>query len=96
MKSKYPRIIELWDHTWRKPRGGQVWLGPEITDPEDPTLAMCVQNQRIVRRHGRYVLEDPGITLNRFGWDEEAAEGMTWRRADGTRVDRDADEEDNP
>jgi len=74
-QSKYPRIIELWGHTWTKPRGQQVWLGPAITDPEDPALAWAVEYQRIVRRDGRYVLEDPGITLDRFGWDEDAEEG---------------------
>jgi len=92
-QSKYPRIIELWGHTWTKPRGQQVWLGPAITDPEDPALAWAVEYQRIVRRDGRYVLEDPGITLDRFGWDEDAEEGMTWRHADGTLVED--DEEDH-
>jgi len=80
-------VIELWGVTWTKPRGGQEWLGPAITDPEDPDLAWAAEFQRIVRREGRYVLEDPGITLDRFGWDEEAEEGMTHRRADGTLVD---------
>jgi hypothetical protein len=27
---------------------------------------------------------DPGITLNRFGWDADAAEGMTLTHLDGT------------
>lgn len=86
-RSTYPRVLELLGHTWRKPKGSQVWLGPAITDPEDPGLAWAVEYQRIVRRNGRYVLEDPGITLDRFGWDEEAAEGMTLRYPDGTLVE---------
>jgi len=77
MRSKYPRILELWGHTWTKPKGRRVWLGPAITDPEDHTLAGAVEYQRIVRRDGSYVLEDPGIIFDRFGWDEDAEEGMT-------------------
>jgi hypothetical protein len=87
MRSKYPRIIELWGHTWTKPRGQQVWLGPMISDPEDPILALSVEYERIIRKDGRYVMVDPGITLNRFGWTEEDDEGLTWRRADGTIID---------
>jgi hypothetical protein len=30
-----------------------------------------VAYQRIVRRDGRYVMVDPGLTLDRFGWDED-------------------------
>jgi hypothetical protein len=53
-----------------------------------------VAYERIIRRDGRYVMVDPGITLDRFGWDEDDAEGLTWRRADGTRIDLDADDEE--
>jgi hypothetical protein len=83
MRSKYPRVIELWGHTWTKPRGQQVWLGPMITDPEDPILALSVEYERIIRKDGRYVMEDTGITLDRFGWDEDDAEGMTLTTVDG-------------
>jgi hypothetical protein len=38
------------------------------------------------------VLEDPGITLDRFGWDEDDAEGMTWTAPDGTRLDLEEDD----
>jgi hypothetical protein len=94
-RATYPRIIELWGHTWRKPRGGQVWLGPAITTPEDPSLAWAVEYERIVRRDGRYVLEDPGLTLDRFGWDEDDAEGLTLTTVDGEVIPLgEADEED--
>jgi hypothetical protein len=62
----YPDVLELWGVTWT--REGEVWIGPAITDPEDPTLALSVEYQRIVRRDGRYGMVDPGITLDRFGW----------------------------
>jgi hypothetical protein len=26
--------------------------------------------ERIIRRDGRYVMVDPGFTLDRFGWDK--------------------------
>jgi hypothetical protein len=66
-------------------------------DPEDATLALSVEYQRIIRKDGRYVMLDPGITLDRFGWTEEDAEGLTWRRADGTIIDlEDAEEEATP
>jgi hypothetical protein len=65
-RRQYPDTIELWGHTWTK--HGTVWLGPAIAAPEDPTLALAVTYERIVRRDGRYVMVDPGITLDRFGW----------------------------
>jgi hypothetical protein len=43
-------------------------------------LATAVEYERITRRDGRYVMVDPSITLDRFGWDEETAEGMTYTR----------------
>lgn len=33
-------------------------------------LALAVEYQLIIRRDGRYVMLDPGLTLDRFGWDE--------------------------
>jgi hypothetical protein len=33
-------------------------------------LATAVEYQRIVRRDGCYVLLDPSITLDRFGWED--------------------------
>jgi hypothetical protein len=56
-KSKYPDTIDMWGITWMKQ--GQVWIGPAITDPEDPLLALAVQYECIIRRDGRYVLENP-------------------------------------
>jgi hypothetical protein len=35
---------------------------------------------------------DPGITLNRFGWDEDAAEGMSWRTPEGPIIPWDEEE----
>jgi hypothetical protein len=64
----YPDTLILWDVTWTKQ--GDVWVGPAITDPEDPKLALSVEYQRLVRRDGRYVMLDPGLTLDRFGWSD--------------------------
>jgi hypothetical protein len=64
-KPTYPDTLIIWDIPWTKQ--GEVWVGPAITDPEDPTLALSVAYQRIVRRDGHYVMEDPGLTLDRFG-----------------------------
>jgi hypothetical protein len=78
---------------------GHVWVGPAITDPEDPRLALAVACERLIRQDGRDVLVDPGLTLDRFGWDEDAAEGMTLRTPDDTVIpqgDPDAGEEDEP
>jgi len=71
---------------------GGAGVGPVITDPEDLMLAMAVECKRIIRQDGRYVMVDPGITLDRFGWDEEDAEGMTLTQADGTIIPLDEDE----
>jgi hypothetical protein len=68
-QATYPDTLIIWDVTWTKQ--GEVWVGPAITDPEDPALAPSVAYQRIVRRDGRYVMVDPGLTLDRFGWDED-------------------------
>jgi hypothetical protein len=70
MRSRYPNTLEILGITWRKTRGQWGWLGPAITDPEDPMLATAVEYQRIVRRDGCYVLLDPSITLDRFGWED--------------------------
>jgi len=69
MSESYRDTVIISDVTWTK--NGTVWVGPAIADPEDPTLALSVEDQRIVRRDGRYVLVDPSITLDRFGWDED-------------------------
>jgi hypothetical protein len=55
-------------------------------------LALAVEYERIIRQDGRYVMVDPGITLDRFGWDEDAAEGMTLRTPEGTIIPWDEDE----
>jgi hypothetical protein len=86
-RSPYPAVLELWGHTWTHTKGRRGWLGLAITDPEHPTLAWAVEYERVVRRDGRYVMLDPSITLNRFGWTEEDAEGLTWTRPDGTVLD---------
>jgi hypothetical protein len=38
------------------------------------------------RERSRNALVDPGITLDRFGWDTDEAEGMTLTQPDGTRI----------
>jgi hypothetical protein len=68
-QATYPDTLIIWDVTWTKQE--EVWVGLAITDPEDPALALSVAYQRIVRRDGRYVMVDPGLTLDRFGWDED-------------------------
>jgi hypothetical protein len=90
-RAKYSAILELWGHTWAHTQGRRGWIGPAITDPEDPTLALAVACERIVRRDGRYVMVDPGLTLDRFGWDEEDAEGLPWTLPDGTSLDPEED-----
>jgi hypothetical protein len=88
-KAKYPDVLEVWGFTWTKQ--GKVWVGPAVTDPEDRTLALAVEHERIIRRGGYYVMVDPSITLDRFGWTEEDAEGLTLTGPDGEPLD---DEED--
>jgi hypothetical protein len=98
-RAKLPDVLEFWGDPWTHTQGRRGWIGPAITDPEDPMLASAVEYQRIVRRGGHYVMLDPWITLNRFGWDEEDAEGMTLTTADGTVIplgDTDDEEEEEP
>ena len=49
-------------------------------------LRTAVTNERIIRKDGHYVLVNPSITLDRFGYDEDAAAGVTLTRADGTVI----------
>jgi hypothetical protein len=59
-------------------------------------LALSVEYKRIIRRDGRCVMLYPRRTLDRFGWDEDATEGMTLTRADGTVIHLgDPDDEDD-
>jgi hypothetical protein len=44
-----------------------VWEGPPTSDPT-PFLPLALELGRIAVRGGRYVLVDPGLTLDRFGW----------------------------
>lgn len=67
-KSTYPDMLEIWGITWTK--ASTVWVGPAISDPENEMLALAVEYQRIIRRDGHYVMEDPGLTLDCFGWEE--------------------------
>jgi hypothetical protein len=67
-KAKYPDVLEVWGITWTRTKGRRGRIGPAITDPEDPMLATAVEYGRIVRRDGHYVILDPGLTLDRFGW----------------------------
>ena len=68
-KSTSPDTPIIWGHTWVK--AGTVWIGPATTDPENEMLATAVHYERIIRRDGRSVMEDPGLTLDRFGWEED-------------------------
>ena len=67
-KPRYPDVLEIWDFVWIK-RGG-VWVGPPVTDPT-PYLPLALELGRIKVQNGRYVMVDPGLTLDRFGWDDE-------------------------
>ena len=68
-REPYPDTLILWDVTWTK--AGMVWVGPAITNPENERLATAVHDERIIRQDGRPVMVDPGIILDRFGWDED-------------------------
>jgi hypothetical protein len=70
-RARYPDELEVWGITWTHTKGRRGWVGPAITDPEDPRLALAVDCERIVRREGRYVMLDPGLTLDRFAWTED-------------------------
>jgi hypothetical protein len=83
-KAKDPDVLGIWGITWTRTKGRRGWVGPATADPEDPMLAMAVEYERIVRRDGHYVMLDPSITLDRFGWDEDDAEGLTLTAPDGT------------
>jgi hypothetical protein len=76
MKEPLPDVLEIWGITWTKQ--GDVWIGPAITDPEDRMLALAVECQRIERRDGCYVMVDPSITLDRFGWDDDDELTIIW------------------
>ena len=69
-RSKFPDVLEWWGYTWAKTPGHLGWRRPALTDPEDPMLAGAVAYGRIVRRDGHYVMEDPGLTLDRFTWHD--------------------------
>lgn len=69
-RPKYPDVLEVWRITGTHTPGWRGWVGPAITDPEDRMLALAVEYQRIVRRDGHYVMLDPGLTLDRFGWED--------------------------
>jgi hypothetical protein len=77
-------VREIWGVTWTQ--AGTVWVGPAITDPEDRRLALAVACQRIMRQDGRDVRVDTGITLDRFKWDTDDAEGMTLTQPNGTGI----------
>lgn len=53
-----------------------------------PLATRVLACRRAWARHGWRPYE----RWRRFGWDEEDAEGLTWRRADGTVIDLEADE----
>jgi hypothetical protein len=67
-RAKLPDILEFWGYTWTHIKGRRGWLGPAIT--EAPELAWAVECERVIRRDGRYVMLNPWITLNRFGWSD--------------------------
>lgn len=90
-REPYPDVLHIWDITWTK--RGDVWEGPPTSDPT-PYLPLALELGRIEVQGDRYVMADPGITLDRFGWDEDAAEGMPLTQADGTVIPLDEAEEE--
>jgi len=78
MRDTWPDVFEIWGVTWAKE--GKVWVGPAITDPEDPMLATAVACERIIRRDGRDVMVDPGLTLDRFDIGAAKAEARRQQR----------------
>jgi hypothetical protein len=80
-REPYPDVLEVWGLT--RTKRGDVWEGPPTGDPT-PYLPLALELGRIAVRGGRYVMADPGLTLDRFGWDEDDAEGMTLTQAGGT------------
>jgi hypothetical protein len=81
-RSNAPDVLEVWGLTWT--RRGDVWEGPPTSDPA-PFLPLALELGRIEVRGDRYVMVDPRITLDRFGWEEGDLEEVP-----------DADEEDAP
>jgi len=62
-REPYPDVFAIWGLTWTKQ--GQVGVGPAITAPEDPLLALAVAYQRTIRQGGRDVLVDPTWAMTR-------------------------------
>jgi hypothetical protein len=81
MQETRPAMVEIWGITWTTQ--GNVWIGPAITDPEDPMLKGAVDAQRIIRQDGRYVMVDSWLTLDRFTWEEGDVEPTETHEEDG-------------
>jgi hypothetical protein len=64
-RDPWPDVLHLWDVVWTK--HGDVWEGPPTSDPT-PSLPLALELGRIEVRADRYVMTDPGRTLDRFGW----------------------------
>ena len=77
-RARYPDELEVWGITWTHTKGRRGWVGPAITDPEGPMLALAVECQRIIRQDGCYVMVDPSITLDRFCWIDEDELTILW------------------
>jgi hypothetical protein len=74
-RAKLLDVLECWGHTWTHTKGWRGWIGPAIAEP--PELAWAVECQHIVRQDGSYVMLDPWITLNRFGWGRATSPSPT-------------------
>ena len=51
-------------------------------------LGTAVTYEWVIRKDGHDVVVNPSITLDCFGYDEDAAAGVTLTRADGTVIPR--------
>jgi hypothetical protein len=97
-----PPILERYGFTWVQHSDG-LYYGPPYPGADD-TLAFlegegALGHRSVARGDYRYFLRYPEVEeprSDRFGWDEDAAEGMTLRKPDGTIIplDEDEDEED--
>jgi hypothetical protein len=67
-RSNAPDVLEVWGLTWTK--RGDVWEGP-LTSDLTPFLPLALELGRIEVRGDRYVMVDPGLTLDRFVWTDD-------------------------
>lgn len=96
-----PPIIERYGYTWIQHPDG-LYYGPSYPGEEDTLVFLegegTLGHRSVARGEDRYFLRHPEEEeprSDRFGWAEDAAEGMTLRKPDGTVIPLgDQEEED--